>query len=129
MSRERNIRSMENAYVRQQEHKKKVNHHRKKRLFRRLALLLILALTISGFLVSTLISRASVLDEKEAQKVKLEAKLEKLERQQAILEEEIIKLNDDEYIAKLARRDYFLSDDGEIIFNIPEPESKKEEEE
>lgn len=129
MSRERNIRSMENAYVRQEEHKKKVSHHRKKRLFRRLALLFILALTISGFLVSTLISRASVLEEKQTQKAQLEAKLEKLERQQAILEEEIIKLNDDEYIAKLARRDYFLSDEGEIIFNIPEPEAKKEEEE
>ncbi|WP_421382561.1 FtsB family cell division protein [Bacillus salacetis] len=129
MSRERNITSMENAYVRQQELKKKISHHRKKKLFRRLALLFILALTISGFLVSALISRASVLEEKEAEKAKLEAKLEKLERQQAILEDEIVKLNDDEYIAKLARRDYFLSDEGEIIFNIPEPEKKKEEEE
>ncbi|WP_456272814.1 FtsB family cell division protein [Bacillus sp. AK031] len=129
MSRERNITSMENAYVRQQELKKKISHHRKKRLFRRLTLLFILAVTISGFLVSTLISRASVLDQKEEEKARLEVKLEHLEKQQAILEEEIIKLNDDDYIAKLARRDYFLSDEGEIIFNIPEPDKKKEEEE
>ena len=54
----------------------------------------------------------------------MEETLAKLERKQMILENEIVKLNDDEYIAKLARSEYFLSDKGEIIFNIPEPEKK-----
>ena len=50
--------------------------------------------------------------------------LAKLEKEQRLLEEEIVKLNDDEYIAKFARKEYFLSDDGEIIFNLPENEGK-----
>jgi len=46
-----------------------------------------------------------------------------------MLEEEIVKLNDDEYISKLARKDYFLSENGEVIFNIPENKDKDEKKE
>lgn len=41
-----------------------------------------------------------------------------------MLQEEIVKLNDDDYIAKLARRDYFLSENNEIIFNLPKEKGK-----
>ncbi len=41
-----------------------------------------------------------------------------------MLKSQIIKLNDDEYIAKLARKEYFLSEDNEIIFAIPENDKK-----
>lgn len=122
----KNVTSMENEYVRHQEHIHKSSSLRKKRLVRRLSLFFVLVLAISGFMVSTLISRAQMLEEKRAEKTQLENKMEQLKDHQNALEEEIVKLNDDDYIAKLARRDYFLSDDGEIIFNIPEPEKKKE---
>ena len=42
-----------------------------------------------------------------------------------LLKEEIVKLNDDDYIAKLARKEYFLSDDNEIIFTLPEKRKKR----
>lgn len=42
----------------------------------------------------------------------------KLQSKQKQLKGEIVKLNDDDYIKKIARRDYFLSEDGEIIFNV-----------
>ncbi|QTC40819.1 septum formation initiator family protein [Bacillus sp. V3] len=122
----KNVTSMENEYVRHQEHIHKSSSKRKKRLVRRLSLFFVLVLAISGFMVSTLISRAQMLEEKRVEKTQLENKMEQLKDHQNALEEEIVKLNDDDYIAKLARRDYFLSDDGEIIFNIPEPEKKKE---
>ncbi|MEG9298869.1 septum formation initiator family protein [Mangrovibacillus sp. Mu-81] len=125
----KNVTPMENEYVRHQEHIHKSSSKRKKCLIRRLSLFFILVLAISGFLISTLISRAQMLEEKRTEKAQLEDKMEQLKDHQSALEEEIVKLNDDEYIAKLARRDYFLSDEGEIIFNIPEPEKKKEEEE
>ncbi len=116
---------MENEYVRQKEHITKSSSKRKKRLVRRLSVLLVLVLAISGFLISTLISRAQVLEDKQSEKAQLEKKLEDLKDKQSALEEEVVKLNDDEYIAKLARRDYFLSNDGEIIFNIPETDKDK----
>ena len=59
------------------------------------------------------------LDEKTEEKEQLKKNLAKLEKDETLLKEEIVKLNDDDYIAKLARKDYFLSDDNEIIFTLP----------
>ena len=41
----------------------------------------------------------------------------------------LAKLNDDEYIAKLARQEYFLSDKNEIIFSLPKKDGKGEKKE
>ena len=46
-----------------------------------------------------------------------------------MLELQIAKLQDDEYIAKLARKEYFLSEEGEIIFTIPKESDKKDDDE
>ena len=75
-------------------------------------------------MVSTLISQSSVLEKKGAEHGELKQELAGLKKKQVILNEEIVKLNDDEYIAKLARRDYFLSEGDEIIFNLPEMEKE-----
>ncbi|MGE6261264.1 FtsB family cell division protein [Heyndrickxia sporothermodurans] len=123
----RNITSMENMYTKQQQVKERASARKRKLLFRRLSLFAVLTITISSVLISTFISRNNLLEEKKQEKVKLEKKLAKLDKQQSLLRNEVIKLNDDEYIAKLARSEYFLSDDGEIIFNIPEPKEKDEE--
>ncbi|GIN88383.1 cell division protein DivIC [Heyndrickxia sporothermodurans] len=122
-----NITSMENMYTQQQQVKERASARKRKLLFRRLSLFAVFTITISSVLISTLISRNDLLEEKKQEKAKLEKKLAKLDKQQSLLRNEVIKLNDDEYIAKLARSEYFLSDDGEIIFNIPEPKEKDEE--
>ncbi|WP_163102899.1 FtsB family cell division protein [Peribacillus alkalitolerans] len=117
--RERKVTKMETPYVNQQISKVQASSKKRKGLFRRLVFFGTFAVALSVLAVSTLISQAAVLDEKEKQKATLEKELTKLEKKQTLLEEEIIKLNDDEYIAKIARRDYFLSNKGEIIFNLP----------
>ncbi|OZM55834.1 hypothetical protein CIB95_15050 [Lottiidibacillus patelloidae] len=58
---------------------------------------------------------ASQLKEKEA----MEEKLVTLKKEQKQLQQEVIKLNDNEYIAELARRDLFLSSEGEKVFITP----------
>lgn len=78
----------------------------------------VLALIIGGLMVSALITQTSAIENKKAEKVKLEQQLTKLQSKQKQLKGEIVKLNDDDYIKKIARRDYFLSEDGEIIFNV-----------
>ena len=93
---------------------------------RRLIAFAIVALVFLGVTVSTMLSQASALNEKQEKKEKLTTKLHSLEKEQQLLEEEIIKLNDDEYIAKIARRDYFLSNEGEVIFNLPKKEEEKD---
>lgn len=60
------------------------------------------------------------------EKQKADEELVALKKDETILKEEIIKLNDEEYIAKLARKDFFLSDSNEIIFNLPTEKKDKE---
>lgn len=43
--------------------------------------------------------------------------LQQLEKETAIKEEKVRLLNDEEYIADLARRDFFMSKDGEVIYS------------
>ncbi|WP_328114745.1 FtsB family cell division protein [Peribacillus butanolivorans] len=110
---------IENPYVALQEKKVQTVEKKKRGLMRRLTLYSVFAAIFLILAVSTLITQNVALDEKVQQKEKLEVKLAKLEKGETLLKEEIVKLNDDDYIAKIARRDYFLSDNGEIIFNLP----------
>ncbi len=54
------------------------------------------------------------------------AQLEEVQEEQEMLKRQLVKLNDDDYIAKLARKEYFLSDKNEIIFSVPENKKKKD---
>ncbi|MFF2290668.1 FtsB family cell division protein [Peribacillus butanolivorans] len=117
--RKRKVAKIENSYVALQEKKVQTVEKKKRGLMRRLTLYSVFAAIFLILAVSTLITQNVALDEKVQQKEKLEVKLAKLEKGETLLKEEIVKLNDDDYIAKIARRDYFLSDNGEIIFNLP----------
>lgn len=50
--------------------------------------------------------------------------LEETDEEHEALKQEIAQLNDDNYIRRIARGDFFMSDSGELIFSLPE--SKKE---
>ena len=117
--RKKNIARIENQYVQQREKAGIAETRRRKLLFRRLAVFALFASVISYLMISTFISQSAALEKKQAEQEHLEKKLASLQKQQEILDEEIIKLNDDEYIAKLARKEYFLSEKNEIIFNLP----------
>jgi cell division protein DivIC len=117
--RKRNISKIENQYVQQREIAGIAESRKRKLLFRRLAVFALFASVISYLMISTFISQSASLENKKAEREKLEQKLASLENKQEILDEEIVKLNDDEYVAKLARKEYFLSEKNEIIFNLP----------
>lgn len=123
------VAKMQSKYITEQELTDLASATKRKRLYRRLVAFAIFAGLFSFSIMSTLISQNSVIEAKQAEKERLERELLSLEKEQVILEEEIVKLNDDEYLAKLARRDYFLSDENEIIFNLPNNELEKTSEE
>ena len=79
-----------------------------------------------GWLTITMLNQSQALAAKEERKEKALIALEQVQDEQEMLNSQILKLNDDEYIAKLARKEYFLSEDGEIIFAIPENEGNNE---
>lgn len=121
----RSVTKLQSGYVKEQERNERIATKRKRLIIRRLAVFFLFATLISYFMISTLVSQASSLEEIKEEQQQLHAELKALKKNETILKEEIVKLNDDEYIAKLARKDYFLSDKGEIIFNIPKEKKEK----
>jgi cell division protein DivIC len=122
---DKNIAKIQTTYVHQQEIAEIASARKRKLLFRRLSLFLVFAAIMSYLMITSFVSQSSTLDKKVAQKKQLEQELIQLKKQQEILKEDIVKLNDDEYLAKLARKEYFFSENGEIIFNIPEEKEEK----
>lgn len=123
-----NIASIKNEYVRSLQEKKDRKRARKVRLYRRLTVFSLAAVVILSVLSYTFINQKSVLAAKDEEKQLLLEQLAEKEQEQAMLTNQLEKLNDDVYIAKLARQEYFLSDKSEIIFSLPKNSKKKEDE-
>ena len=117
---------MDNPYVVQQEKKAAKVMKRKRGLRRRLTLYAVCAAIFAIIAMSTLISQHGKLEEKAQEKAHVKSQLSQLRNDEKLLKGEIVKLNDDEYVAKLVRRDYFLSEKGEIIFNLPKAKGDNE---
>ncbi|WP_045515559.1 FtsB family cell division protein [Neobacillus niacini] len=122
---DKNIAKIQSTYVHQQEIAEIASARKRKLLFRRLFIFLVFATVMSYLMITSFVSQNYTLDKKVAQKRQLEQELSDLKKQQEILKEDIVKLNDDDYLAKLARKEYFFSENGEIIFNIPEEKEGK----
>lgn len=93
---------------------------RKQKLKRRLIAFGILFVTISSGMMYKQALLDSTLEMKINEKERLFEELQALKQEGTELEEEIDRLQDPDYIAKIARRDYFLSKEGEIIFQLNE---------
>ncbi|TYR78301.1 septum formation initiator family protein [Priestia megaterium] len=114
----KNVTKLNTDYLHKQEQLQQNTDRKRIGLIRRLTVFGVFAFIVTALMISVLIKQTSAIENKEAEQKKLEQQLTKLEGKQKQLESEIVRLNDDEYIKKIARRDYFLSEDGEIIFNI-----------
>jgi len=121
---EKHVASINTDYVRSVQRQETHKKSKKIRLYKRLSVFGVLSVIIIGFFVSTLINSKSTLEEKKIQKEQVVEELAKVQEEQEILKLQISKLNDDEYIGKLLRKEYFLSEEGEIIFTLPDKEGK-----
>lgn len=125
----RQISSINKDYVRSVERQEKRQKAHKVRLFRRLAAFVVIVVVVMGWLSVTMYNQSQALAAKEEKKAEALQALQEVQDEQDMLKSQILKLNDDEYIAKLARKEYFLSDEGEIIFSIPENEENNDSKE
>ena len=82
---------------------------------------LVAIILVLGLGIFNQIKQANTLDQKIEQ-----AKVEKdsAEKQKETLTQQVELLQSDEYIAKLARSEYYLSKSGEIIFSTPNDTAK-----
>lgn len=120
------VKSIHTDYVRSLEQKVNRKKAQKVRLYRRLTVFAIAAVIILSVLTMTFVNQKSMLAAKEQEKETLLVELAEVNEEKLLLTGQIAKLNDDEYIAKLAREQYFLSDKNEIIFSMPKTKGKDE---
>ncbi|MBM5609323.1 FtsB family cell division protein [Listeria ivanovii] len=118
---------IENRYIKDTATMKKTRNRRRVALFRRLAFMAIIFAVVGGLLTVTYTQQVLSLKDKKEKQVKVDKKMVAMKDEEQSLNDQIKKLHNDEYIAKLARSEYYLSKDGEIIFNIPEENSKQKE--
>lgn len=118
-NRKNSISRIHQDFVKQEEMKAKRLHNRKVSLYRNLAIMTTIFFLTVGSLLFMLVHQKNELQEKKEAKIALEKELKNQEAQQKELNTQIVKLDDDDYIAKIVRKDLFLSKKGEKIFNIP----------
>ncbi|MBB5356594.1 cell division protein DivIC [Anoxybacillus mongoliensis] len=114
------VKKIQTSYVIQQEKQEHKKAQRRKKKVIRFSIVVTMVLAASSLFLYTMMAQSSAIDGQLKTKEQLEEKLRTLQQDEKKLKEEIKKLNDDKYIAELARKQYFLSKEGEIIFITPE---------
>ncbi|MGX1983831.1 cell division protein DivIC [Thermolongibacillus altinsuensis] len=114
------VTKIQSSYAFEHEKREKKASKRRKVVLLRFSLFAVMLMALSSVFLYALISQSSAIDAKLKAKERLEVKLQMLKKEEEKLNDEIKKLNDDEYIAELARKEYFFSKEGEIIFTTPE---------
>lgn len=87
---------------------------------RRLIFLLCLFVPLLVLFLSNMISYISIIYSNKKDKKILEEKYKQTLEKEEMLKSEIMKLQDEEYVARYARERYLYSKDGEIIIRIDE---------
>ena len=115
------VRKMDKTYIQQREQEIEIQSKKRRGLLRRLSVLAVIALALGCIGFVTLYAQAGALEEKKQEKVVLEEQLQQLQMEEQRLHHDIKNYNDLDYIAEIARRDYYLSKPGETLFKLPEP--------
>ncbi len=104
-------------------------YKRKKTIRRRLTLMTIFSLSLIVLAAIPILRNIQAANKYNAEAVELTEKLTQAENEKQSLEYEVALLEDDEYIAKLARKELNFSKANEILINLPEDKDESEESE
>ncbi|TCT18169.1 cell division protein DivIC [Melghiribacillus thermohalophilus] len=119
-SRKQQIAKIQSRYMEQYNEYIDQRKQKKKFLYRRLALFAAVVLITFGSLMVYHLNQRELYKQKQEEYNELEARLEQLKSEEKHLKEEVQLLNDTDYLLQIARKDYFFSEEGEIIFKIPD---------
>ncbi|MBB6455255.1 cell division protein DivIC [Salirhabdus euzebyi] len=117
------VTKLDSNYVRKYDAFLERQKKRKKRVYRRLTLFVIIVLSVFGYLVTYHIKQRALYEEKKDHYEQLKVDMSNLKEEEQDLREEISLLKDTDYVLQIARKDYFLSKEGEIIFKLPDDRS------
>lgn len=110
------IARIKSDYMKQYDAQLRREKRRRKRLFRRIMASVLFVALVLGSLTLYHFKQRSVQAEIKTEYNELEKEMAKLEKEEKNLTEEISLLKNDEYVLDLARTNYFLSQEDELIF-------------
>ena len=84
------------------------------------SLFMVIVLAVIGTLILQIVGQMNQASKIEAQIVEAKKEEAKVKEKQKALVQQVELLQQDDYVAKLARSEYYLSKSGEIIFNTPD---------
>ena len=84
----------------------------------RIFICLIVVISITGMLGYDCVNNIIKINEMKKEKKHLQEELVVLQEEKEILETDILRLKDPDYIAKYVREKYFYSKDGELILRL-----------
>ena len=114
------VENIGNQYT-SQENKKKQRQKMKMRVVRRrIALFGGILLAIILILLVLLVIQRHSNDQDAVERKEKETEFQKQQDEEIALKEKLNNLNDKDYIEKIARDDYYLSNKGEVIFRLPD---------
>lgn len=105
--------------IKEQERIEKLRAKRRRGLARRLAVFFIFTVIAAAVMTSVAASRTARLDELQERRTVLKNKLARLEQKEKSLRQQVKNLHDLDYIGEIARREWYMSEKGEIIFTTP----------
>jgi cell division protein DivIC len=114
------LRKINSEFVKTEDRRRKTDERLKLVNNRKLLAVIIVFMLLLAGTVYVRIVRDQALANKLKENKKLQMQLTDLKKEERNLNQEIVNLNDDEYVARLARKEYYVSTNGEIIFTTPE---------
>ncbi|WP_208587316.1 FtsB family cell division protein [Gracilibacillus suaedae] len=120
MAKRNKVSRINDAYIEQYDAQVKRQKRRKKKLYRRLMLFGIIVSVTMVSLVTFHINQRLKYQDMQQEYTELSEELTTLQNEEKKLTEEIELLNDEEYLLQIAKTNYFFTEEGEIVFKLPE---------
>ncbi|MGN8648239.1 septum formation initiator family protein [Gracilibacillus sp. HCP3S3_G5_1] len=123
MARRNKVSRINHEYIEKYDAQMKRQKRRKKKLYRRLLLFGVVATITMISLVTYHIDQRLKYQDMQQEYTELSDELISLQNEEKKLKEEIELLNDEEYLLQIAKTNYFFTEEGEIVFKLPEEDS------
>ncbi len=121
-----------NNYTRKRENEQKTKQDENRVAKRRTLLFGSMLLVVAGILLLVAFNQKNQNQLIHEELVQAQVVLDERKNEAEDLEQQIRQLNDEDYITRIARSEFFLSEEGEIVFNLSDletPEEKAEKDE
>ncbi|WP_411842994.1 FtsB family cell division protein [Salinicoccus sp. HZC-1] len=115
---------MINSYTKRRETEKKVRQSENRVAKRRTLLFGSLMLIMAGILLIVAFNQKNQNHLLNEELLQTQEVMDERIEEEKDLEQQIKQLNDEDYIARIARSEFFFSEEGEIIFNLPEADDE-----